>query len=499
MSDAAAPRRWYRSLYWRIAIGFIGALALMLALQGALLLWLSTARDEALPPRLLADLAALIADDLAADHARAPGTDLAALAEVRFREVGRPAALVLRDGRLVAGELAPPPPLVDMLVARLRAGDAEFPSRVRGGRRGEGRGGPGGRPLGDGGGPGRPGPAWATAPLHDVDGGVAGVVLVARGRPLGAVARELAPWLVAGAVALLLAGTALASVSVFRPAHARLRDLEDAARRFAAGDRAARAREGGGDEVAAVARAFNGMADEAAARESALVEADRARRQLLADVTHELRTPLTAIRGYAETLALPAFAPASPDGLRYVHIVDVEAQRLERLVNDLLDLARFEAGGAPLEPGDVALRALFARVVDRHGPQAAAAGVTLETAIVSGLEVITGDARRLEQVLQNLTANALRHTPRGGRVRLEAARDGGGVALHVHDSGEGIAAEHLPHVFDRFYKADPARADAGGTGLGLSIVKAIVERHGGTVSAASTPGVATTFTVRLPG
>jgi signal transduction histidine kinase len=111
---------------------------------------------------------------------------------------------------------------------------------------------------------------------------------------------------------------------------------------------------------------------------------------------------------------------------------------------------------------------------------------------------VTGDARRLEQVLQNLTANALRHTPRGGRVRLEARSEGAGLAISVSDTGEGIAAEHLPHVFDRFYKVDPARADAGGTGLGLSIVKAIVERHGGTVAVASTTAAGTTFTVRLP-
>jgi two-component system sensor histidine kinase BaeS len=295
---------------------------------------------------------------------------------------------------------------------------------------------------------------------------------------------------------LLLAGTALASVMVFRPAHARLRDLEAAARRFGDGDRSARAPEGGGDEVAAVARAFNRMAEEAASREAALVDADRARRQLLADVTHELRTPLTAIRGYAETLALPGFAPASADGRRFVQIVDAEAQRLERLVTDLLDLARFDAGGTTLEQEAVDIAALFTRVMERHGPAAAAAGVALDTRVESGAGTVTGDARRLEQVLQNLTANALRHTPRGGAIRLTARREAVDTVLRVADTGEGIAAEHLPHVFDRFYKADPARTD-GGTGLGLSIVKAIVERHGGTVTVTSAAGLGTTFDVRL--
>jgi two-component system sensor histidine kinase BaeS len=285
---------------------------------------------------------------------------------------------------------------------------------------------------------------------------------------------------------------------VFRPAHARLRDLEDAARRFGAGDRTARASARGGDEVSAVARAFNRMADEAAAREAALLEADRARRQLLADVSHELRTPLTSIRGYAETLALPAFAPDSPEGRQAVHVVGVEAQRLERIVNDLLDLARLEAGAAAFDAGPVPVRDLFTRVQERHGPAAAAAGVTLDAQVETGAEVVTGDAARLEQVVQNLTANALRHAPAGGHVSLRATRDAGTVVIAVQDDGAGIAAEHLPHVFDRFYKADASRGGGAGTGLGLSIVKAIVQRHGGTVRVESTPGVATTFEVRLP-
>ncbi|HUU36015.1 MAG TPA: HAMP domain-containing sensor histidine kinase, partial [Vicinamibacterales bacterium] len=489
----SGARRWYRSLYWRIAAGFIAFLAMTLVAQGGFFLWLSTQREEALPPRLLADLASLVAEDLGDAVARTPGLDLPALARERFGELGRPAALLLRDGRVVASDAAPPPPLVADVRRQFEAGEQWRERRPRGGRardgqmaRGGGRGGVA-RPFG-----GRPGglPSWAVAPVS-VDGRVVAAVMVARGRPPGAVARELAPWVAAGFAALLLAGTALASLAVFRPAQNRLRNLEDAARRFGAGDLGARALEAGGDEVAAVARAFNRMAREAAAREAVLVDADRARRQLLADVTHELRTPLTAIRGYAETLTLPAFAPASRQGREAVHVVDVEAQRLERLVNDLLDLARFDAAGAPLEVADVPVARLFTRVVERHGPGAAAAGLTLDTAVGPGAETVRGDERRLEQVLQNLTANALRHTPAGGRVALAAARDADALVFTVRDTGSGIHAEHLPYVFDRFYKADSARSDAGGTGLGLSIVKAIVERHDGAVRVTSSPGVET--------
>lgn len=500
-SPRPSARRWYRSLYWRIALGFIAFLAATLGAQGALFVWLSTQRGEALPPRLLGDLAALVAGELGDAADRAPGADLGALAAERFRELDRPAALVLPDGRVVAEAPGPPPALVEVTLRRLQRGSAAWRERLPR----EGRGRDWGPPadvdddVRPGGAPWRPGlPPWAVAPVRRSGGQVVGAVLVARSRPTGAVVRELAPWLAIGFAGLLAAGTALAAVAIFRPAHTRLRDLEDAARRFAAGDRTARAPDTGGDEVTAVARAFNRMADQAAAREAALVEADRARRQLLADVTHELRTPLTAIRGYAETLSLPAFAPSSPDGQRFVRIVDAEAQRLERLVHDLLDLARLDAGGVSLERDTVSLPALFARVVERHAPAAAVAGVSLAIMDAPGAEAVTGDARRLEQVLQNLTANALRHTPRGGRVTLEAGRAGRDVEIRVSDTGEGIAAEHLPHVFDRFYKVDPARADAGGTGLGLSIVKAIVERHGGSVAVESTPGVRTTFTVRLP-
>lgn len=511
-SARSSSRRWYHSLYWRIAAGFIAALALMLALQGGMLLWLSSLRDEALPPRLLADLAVLVADELAAEHERTPAASLAELAGARFRELDRPAALVLPDGTVVREDVAPPAPLVEATLRRLRSAndeDDEWPPlgrprarQFRGRPQWRGDGPRGDDVSGSRVGPpfglpeGGPGPPWAVAPVR-VDGRALAAVMVARGRPLASVAREVVPWLVAGAGLLLLVGTALASVAVFRPAHARLRDLEDAARRFGDGDRTARAPERGGDEVASVARAFNRMAEEAAAREAALVEVDRARRQLLADVTHELRTPLTAIRGYTETLALPQFAPASADGQRFVRIVDAEAQRLDRLVHDLLDLARFEAGGITLDHDVVAVPSLFTRVVERHGRSADEAGVALDTVVEPGAETVTGDARRLEQALQNLTANALRHTPRGGRITLTATRAGDHVVLRVADTGEGIPSEHLPHVFDRFYKADPARTDAGGTGLGLSIVKAIVERHGGRVTVASPPGLGTTFEVHL--
>ena len=168
----------------------------------------------------------------------------------------------------------------------------------------------------------------------------------------------------------------------------------------------------GGDEVAAVAHAFNRMADDLAARQQQLSEADRARRQLLADVSHELMTPLTAIRGYAETLTLPQFGPSATDGQRYVRIIQEEVDRIERLVGDLLDLARFDAAGITMVSESVAVSELFDRVVARHEQAAREKQVTIQVALPDEEMEVRGDGRRLEQALQNLASNALRHTPR---------------------------------------------------------------------------------------
>jgi signal transduction histidine kinase len=298
-------------------------------------------------------------------------------------------------------------------------------------------------------------------------------------------------------VLLLIVGTVVAALTIFRPAHTQLRALEDAARRFGEGDVSARAPDTGGDEVAAVAAAFNRMAGELAARQAQLEEADRVRRQLLADVSHELMTPLTAIRGYAETLALPQFSPSTPEGQRAVRVIHEEGERIERLVSDLLDLARFEAGGISLAVQSVLVRDLFERVVARHEQPAREKGVQLEAELVDPQLRVSADPHRLEQALQNLASNALRHTAPGGTVSLSAIRVDTSVHLRVADTGVGILPEHLPHVFDRFYKADQSRSQTG-SGLGLSIVKAIVERHGGTVNVASTPGVETAFEIELP-
>jgi signal transduction histidine kinase len=210
-------------------------------------------------------------------------------------------------------------------------------------------------------------------------------------------------------------------------------------------------------------------------------------------------TPLTGMRGYLETLSLHAQSLDADTRERYLSIVRDETQRVEHIVGDLLDLARLESRGGTFDAQDVPIEDLFGRVLARHGHEAEQKGVALVADVGSGAELVTGDPMRLEQAFQNLAANALRHTPRGGRVALNATLQDGRVVVTVSDTGSGIAPEHLPHVFDRFYKVDPSRtAQNAGSGLGLSIVKAIFERHGATIAVKSLAQEGTTFTVTFP-
>jgi two-component system sensor histidine kinase BaeS len=336
----------------------------------------------------------------------------------------------------------------------------------------------------------------AVRPAPVVVGGeLAAVVVVPAQAPFGFLLGRFAPTLALAAAGVLIVGTLLTSVMIFRPARHRLLELEDAARRLGSGDLSARAPDRGGDEIAAFARAFNAMAADLARRADALAASDRLRRQLLADVSHELTTPVTAMRGYLETLTMPELTLDQETRARYLGIIGDETARLERIIGDLLDLARLDSGGGPIALQPVAVAQLFERVAARHEPACRSANVVVTKAIASGAETVMGDRDRLEQALQNLAANALRYAPPGTAVKLSAQPSAEGIDLSVEDEGPGIDPAHLPHVFDRFYKADQSRTGtSGGSGLGLSIVKAIVERHGGRVLVESRPG-RTVFTI----
>jgi len=216
------------------------------------------------------------------------------------------------------------------------------------------------------------------------------------------------------------------------------------------------------------------------------------RRDFVANVSHELKTPLTSIAGYAETLAAET-TPGS-QGARFVEVILSNARRMQRLVDDLLDLSRIESGHWQPRPEPVDIAAAAREAWAPFAEQAAAGGVRFEVATTPEARTVAADPDALRQILTNLYDNALRHTPEGGSILVSARPAPGGVALAVADTGSGIAGQHLPRIFERFYRADPGRARAqGGTGLGLAIVKHLVEAHGGRVTAESTLGRGTTI------
>jgi two-component system sensor histidine kinase BaeS len=323
------------------------------------------------------------------------------------------------------------------------------------------------------------------------------VVVLPGGPPFSRIVRQLGPTIALVATSVLVVGTALIAFVIFGPARRRMKAVQTATERLGAGDLDARAPEQGGDEVAALARSFNQMAGELGQRTRALEAADATRRKLLADVSHELMTPLTAMRGYLETLSMSDLEIDAQTRERYLQIVSEETHRLERIVGDLLDLARLEGGGTTLRQERVEIAALFDRVAARHERELQQRKIRLESQVDTGAEELIGDPDRLEQALQNLAANAIRHTPDGGQITLTSTKGADAIRLTVHDTGPGIPNEHLPLIFERFYKADAARRAAGGSGLGLSIVKAIVERHGGTITARNNRGAV--FEITLPG
>jgi two-component system, OmpR family, phosphate regulon sensor histidine kinase PhoR len=222
------------------------------------------------------------------------------------------------------------------------------------------------------------------------------------------------------------------------------------------------------------------------------------RRDFVANVSHELRTPLTIIGGFAETLQDRDVPPEMR--AEFAKTIFSNTQRMQRIVDELLDLSRIETGHWKPRPQLIRVADVATEVFGRVAASARAKDVALNIAMEPRAEAIYADRTALEQILLNLVENAIRHTGEGGRITVRTAAEGDGVFLSVNDTGTGIPPEHLPRIFERFYRADSGRSrDAGGTGLGLAIVRHLVEAHGGTVRADSTVGVGTTVSVFFPG
>jgi len=221
------------------------------------------------------------------------------------------------------------------------------------------------------------------------------------------------------------------------------------------------------------------------------------RRDFVANVSHELRTPLTIIGGFAETLQDPEI-PA-PRRAEFAKTIFSNTQRMQRIVDELLDLSRIETGHWRPRPEPIRIADLAAEVFARSAASAKSKSVTLDTSVDPHAQTIVADRTALEQILINLVENALRHTGEGGRITIQTLPETDGVTLTVSDTGSGIPPEHLPRIFERFYRADSGRSrEAGGTGLGLAIVRHLVEAHGGMVRAESVVGTGTTIRIFFP-
>ncbi len=260
-------------------------------------------------------------------------------------------------------------------------------------------------------------------------------------------------------------------------------DLVEAAGRIRSGDYSTRVREDGAPELRSVAQAFNAMTAQ-------LEASEKQRRSFLADVTHELRTPLSIIRGQAEGIA-DGLYPA--DAVHVAPIVEA-TQTLERLVDDLRTLALAETGHLQLQREPVDIAAVIHDTLASFQAQAEAKGVTLGADLPAELPTVSADAVRIRGVIANLLGNAIAHTPAGGSVRVSAAPADRGATVSVTDTGEGISADLLPRIFDRFVKTP----GSSGSGLGLAIARDVVTAHGGTITAESAVGTGTTVRFTLP-
>lgn len=278
----------------------------------------------------------------------------------------------------------------------------------------------------------------------------------------------------------------------------RIHLLKGAAERLAQGDLRTRVPIQGRDEVAALATAFNQMAEQLQAADRKQRELESLRRDLIAWVSHDLQTPLTSVRAILE--ALSDGVVEEPETVkRYLHTAQRDVRSLSALIDDLFQMAQLDAGGFPLNREEASLSDLVSDTLESLTELAKQGEVTLEGSVESDVDPVMMDTQAIGRVLNNLIGNALRHTPQRGRVSVWVRRSSRGVEVTVSDTGRGIRAEDLPHIFERFYRGEKSRSRAtGGAGLGLAIARGIVRAHGGDIMVESETGRGTQFTFHIP-
>jgi two-component system sensor histidine kinase BaeS len=277
-----------------------------------------------------------------------------------------------------------------------------------------------------------------------------------------------------------------------------LEELVDAAGRLASGDRSTRVEVGGLSETATLGAAFNEMAAELEQEASQRDQLDRLKDEFVLTASHELRSPLTSVQGFAELLMLERDS-LTPKQVETVEIILDNCRHLVRLLNDLLDLARSDAGRLGITPEPAELAPLIADAVKTMRGQTESAEQKLSERIEPNLPLVNVEADRIRQILVNLLTNAHEYSPAEASIEVTARAIGAEVEIAVTDTGPGIPETQLEHIFERFTRGDAGLTQrVGGTGLGLAIAKSLVELHGGTIAAESTPGVGSTFSFRLP-
>jgi signal transduction histidine kinase len=278
----------------------------------------------------------------------------------------------------------------------------------------------------------------------------------------------------------------------------RVHQLRDAAAKLAEGDLKTRVLVRGRDEVAALAQTFNQMAEQLEAADAKQREMEKMRSELVAWVGHDLQTPLASVRAILE--ALSDGMVEDPETVkRYLNTAQRDVRSLSSLIDDLFQMAQLNAGGFQLERADSSLADLVSDTLESFAELASRQGVKLSGSVEANVDPVYMDTRRIGRVLNNLIGNAIRHTPAHGEVQVEVRRTSQGAVVSVTDTGEGIRADDLPHIFDGFYRGEKSRSRAtGGAGLGLAISRGIVQAHGGEIHVESEVGRGSRFVFHIP-
>lgn len=278
----------------------------------------------------------------------------------------------------------------------------------------------------------------------------------------------------------------------------RINQLDSAAQNIAGGDFSVRIPDRGRDEIAGLGRTFNQMARQLEEIDQKQRQLDHLRRDLIAWVSHDLQTPLTSVRAIIEALA-DGMVDDPATAQRYLRTAQQNISSLSNLIDDLFQMAQLDAGGLRLDLANNSLTDLISDTLESFSELAARQQVSLRGSVQPGVDPVRMDALRIGRALNNLVANALRHTPQGGVVTARASSTGKMITVEITDTGEGIPAEELPYIFERFYRGDPSRSHTtGGAGLGLAIARGIIEAHGGQIAVESETGKGARFFFTLP-